>query len=105
LIVFATFSNFPHFFASNLSLVSIKDFNLKFFKTSLVNDKILKNSENKLYLITGNKYKMLSLYEDDCQNGIPEKTYLLLGNLISGSMDSTQFGLVSKHDILGKVEY
>ena len=71
----------------------------------LINNEILKNSENNPYLITGNKYKMLSLYEDNCQNGIPEKTYLLLGNLISGSVDSTQFGLIDKSGILGKVDY
>jgi len=28
-----------------------------------------------------------------------------LGNLISGSVDSTQFGLIDKSDILGKVDY
>ncbi len=71
----------------------------------LINNEILKNSENNPYLITGNKYKMLSLYENDYQNGIPGETYLLLGNLISGSVDSTQFGLIDKSGILGKVDY
>ena len=71
----------------------------------LINDQILKNSEDKQYSISDNRYKMLSLYEDDCQNGIPQNTYLLLGNLASGSQDSTRFGLVDKSDILGKVIY
>jgi type IV secretory pathway protease TraF len=48
---------------------------------------------------------MLSLYEDDCSEGIPQNTYLILGNLTSGSLDSSRFGLIDKSDILGKVEY
>ena len=68
----------------------------------LINGQVLKNSEGKSYSVSGNKYKMLSLYEDDCENGIPPNTYLILGNLVSGSQDSTRFGLIDKSDILGK---
>lgn len=71
----------------------------------LINGQILKNSEDKQYLISDSRYKMLSLYEDDYQNGISQNTYLLLGNLASGSQDSTRFGFVDKSDILGKVIY
>jgi len=71
----------------------------------LINSQILRNSEDKPYLVSGNRYKMLSLYEDDCQNGIPQNTYLILGNLVEGSLDATRFGFVDKSDILGKVEY
>jgi len=35
---------------------------------------------------------------------IPENTYLLLGNRVSGSVDSTTFGLVDKSGIVAKVE-
>jgi len=35
---------------------------------------------------------------------IPENSYLILGNLVSGSIDSTTFGLIDKGDILGKAE-
>ena len=69
-----------------------------------VNDKILRNSENKPYLLSENGYKMLSLYWKDYNGIIPENTYLILGNLVSGSLDSSRFGLVYKTDILGKVE-
>lgn len=70
----------------------------------IVNNKIVKNSENKPYLISGNAYKMLSLYEKDYKGIIPENAYLLLGNRVSGSVDSTTFGLVDKSGIIAKVE-
>lgn len=70
----------------------------------VVNNQIVKNSENKPYLISGNAYKMLSLYEKDYKGLIPENAYLLLGNRISGSVDSTTFGLVDRGGIVAKVE-
>ena len=70
----------------------------------LINDKIVKNFENEPYLISGNRYKMLSLYERDYKGVIPEDAYLLLGDKISGSVDSTKFGLVDKSGIIAKVE-
>ena len=71
----------------------------------LINGQVLKNSKNEPYLISGNRYKMLSLYEKDYNGIVPDDTYLILGNLVSGSMDSTRFGLIDKSDILGKIEY
>ena len=70
----------------------------------IVNGQIVKNSENEPYLVSGNAYKMLSLYEKDYKGVIPEDAYLLLGNRISGSVDSTTFGLVDKSGIIAKVE-
>ena len=70
----------------------------------LINNEVLKNSENKPYLLSENGYRMLSLYEKDYKGQIPEDAFLILGNIISGSLDSTRFGLVGKDDILGKVE-
>ena len=68
-----------------------------------INDKLAKNSESKPYLITGNAYKMLSLYEKDYKGIIPENAYLLLGDRVSGSVDSTTFGLIDKSGIVAKV--
>jgi len=65
----------------------------------LINGEVVKNSENRPFLVSGNAYKMLSLYE----GVIPESAYLLLGEIVSGTLDSTRFGLVHKSDILGKV--
>ncbi len=70
----------------------------------IVNNEIVRNSEDKPYLISGNAYKMLSLYERDYKGVIPENAYLLLGNQVSGSVDSTVFGLVDKSGIVAKVE-
>jgi len=70
----------------------------------LINNQIVKNSEDKPYLISGNAYKMLSLYEKDYKGIIPENAYLLLGNQVSGSADSTTFGLIDKSGIVAKVE-
>lgn len=70
----------------------------------LINNQIVKNSEGKIYFVSGNEYKMLSLYERDYKGIIPENAYLLLGNNISNSIDSTVFGLVDKSGIIAKVE-
>jgi len=70
----------------------------------IVNNQIVKNSESEPYLISGNAYKMLFLYEKDYKGVIPENAYLLLGNRVSGSVDSTTFGLVDKSGIVAKVE-
>jgi len=69
----------------------------------IVNDKPLKNSEGKYYQIPESNIKMLKLYAKSYPL-LPDNTYLILGNNISGSLDATRFGLVSKSDILGKVE-
>ncbi len=71
----------------------------------LINDEILKNSEGAPYLISGKKYEMLALYERSYGGKIPQSAFLLLGNVPSGTIDSTQFGLIGKTDILGKAEY
>jgi len=70
----------------------------------IINNQFVKNSQGKLYLISGNAYKMLSLYEKDYKGIIPEDAYLLLGDRISGSVDSTTFGLIDKSGIIAKVE-
>ncbi len=72
----------------------------------LINGEILRNFENKPYLISDRrKFNLLRIYEKSYQGKIPEGAYLLLGNLIYGSLDSTQFGFVEKKDIIGKVVY
>jgi len=69
----------------------------------LINGKILKNSKNEPCILNERSHKLLSLYERDYKGVIPQDAYLILGNLTSGSLDSTHFGLVGKSDILGKV--
>jgi len=69
----------------------------------LVNGEVLKNSSGQPYKFSGKRKKMLSLYEKDYGGVIPGDAYLLLGNMVSGSLDSTRFGLIDKEEIMGKV--
>ena len=69
----------------------------------LINDEIVKNSDGQEYVLDERGYKMLSLYEKDYKGVIPENAYLLLGNIPSGSLDATHFGLIDKSGILAKV--
>ncbi len=69
----------------------------------LINGEIVKNSQDKPYILSEKKSKMLALYERDYKGVIPENAFLILGNLVSGSLDSTRFGLIDKSNILGKV--
>jgi signal peptidase I len=68
----------------------------------IINGKIVVNSQNIPYSFNENRYRMLSLYENDYKGVIPPNTYLLLGDQINGSIDSSVFGLVDKSNILGK---
>lgn len=70
----------------------------------LINGEILKNSKEEPYLLDEGRYKMLSLYEIDYQGVIPKDTYLVMGNIVGGTTDSTRHGLIHKTDILGKVK-
>ncbi len=69
----------------------------------VINDEIQKTSEAKEYFFDENTKKMLSLYEESYHGIIPEDAYLILGNVVTGSVDSSRFGLVGKQDILAKV--
>ncbi len=69
----------------------------------LINHEILNNNNNQAYCLNENGYRMLALYEKDYQGAIPENAYLILGNQVGGTLDSSRFGLVGKDDILGKI--
>jgi len=69
----------------------------------IVNGNIVKNSEGKNYCLSGKKAKMLQLYASDYPI-IPQNAYLVLGNKVEGTMDSTRFGLLGKDNIIGKVK-
>jgi signal peptidase I len=68
-----------------------------------INGETAKNSKGEPYSLSEGGSKMLSLYERDYKGVIPLDAYLILGNISSGSLDSSRFGLVGKSDILGKV--
>lgn len=69
----------------------------------LVNNQVLKNSNGEPYRISTRAYELLSLYERDYGGFIPKGALLLLGNTVSGSRDSTEFGFASSRQLLGKV--
>lgn len=70
----------------------------------LLNGEVLRTSTGDAYQVNDNAFQMLSLYIRDYNGIIPPKAHLLLGNAISGSLDSTKFGLIDISDIIGKVE-
>lgn len=69
----------------------------------IINGEKIQESRGADYCIGDAGYRVLSLYEKDYHGVIPGGTYLLLGNVASGSMDSSKFGLAAKSDIIGKV--
>jgi signal peptidase I len=70
----------------------------------IVNGQPLQNSEGAKYCIGYSGYRMLSLYVQSYGGKIPQGAYLVLGNLVQGSTDSTRFGLAGRSSLLGKVE-
>ncbi len=68
----------------------------------IVNDKALTISTGEEYAIPADRVQMLKLYARDYPV-IPDKAYLLLGNLPEGTLDATRFGLVGLDSIIGKV--
>lgn len=69
----------------------------------IVNNKPLRNSEDILYQIPESNIQTLKLYAESYPT-LPENTYLILGNQVGGSLDSTRFGLIDRSGIIGKVE-
>lgn len=69
----------------------------------LINGNPLKTSIGEPYIVNSQAFNMLSLYIKDYGGKIPDNTYLLLGNVPQGSLDSTRFGLVDQSDFIGKV--
>ena len=67
----------------------------------IVNGKVLTNSLGEPYQIPTAQSAMLKLYASSYPI-IPDKTYLILGNLPAGTLDSSRFGLVGLQDIIGK---
>lgn len=69
----------------------------------IVNRQALKNADGQIYQISKNRADMLLLYVKSYPV-IPSDTYLLLGNLNNGTLDSTRFGLAPLKNIVGKAE-
>lgn len=70
----------------------------------LVNGEKLLTVSGASYLFRGEAEKILSLYERDYHGVIPPNAYLVLGEMVNGSFDSSHFGLISKKEIVARVE-
>lgn len=68
-----------------------------------INGEALATTAGEVYRVSAEAYRLLSLYERDYQGAIPQRGLLILGNVPGGSRDSTEFGLVSVNDLIGRV--
>lgn len=69
----------------------------------VLNERILLTSTGEPYLVRDEAERLLALYERDYDRRIPDGAVFVLGNVSSGSRDSTQFGFGSVQNLLGKV--
>lgn len=76
---------------------SIKDSNI------FVNGQIVSNSQDIPYSINKKRAAMLQLYIRDYKGIMPAHTFLVLGDNVGGTDDSSRFGLIHGNDIIGKV--
>lgn len=68
----------------------------------VVNGSVLINSEGLPYRLSMARAAMLNLYARDYQGVIPPDTFLVMGEVPSGSTDSSQFGLIARDAIIGR---
>lgn len=68
-----------------------------------LNGETLQNSAGEPYVFNQETKKEIQKYQDVYGNSIPESRYLVMGDDPRGSMDSTQFGLMSKNTVIAKV--
>lgn len=66
-----------------------------------INKQVVKNSAGDAYRIPSSQQAVFQLYVRDYGGTIPPSSYLLLGDQVSGSLDSTRFGFAHVNDIVG----
>lgn len=69
-----------------------------------VQGKPVVNSTGEPYRINDRRAGMLSLYIEDYDGIIPENTFLIFGDNLNGTVDSSTFGLVHVRDVVGMVQ-
>lgn len=70
----------------------------------LINNRVVQNSQHLPYLISDQRADLIRLYIKD-YSIIPANTYFVLGDQPHGSFDSTRWGLVPIHNVVGKIIY
>jgi signal peptidase I len=68
----------------------------------IINGAAATNSEGVPYQLPKRKAAMIELYAHDYKGVIPPDSYLVMGEIPSGSTDSSQFGLIGRDVIIGK---
>ena len=80
---------------------------VKYFDKSscnvIINKKALVNTKRVTYKLKNKACRLLKLYEIDYKSKIPDESYLVLGENITGTWDASRFGLISKEQIVGKL--
>ncbi len=66
----------------------------------LINDKVANTLSGRAYCMTR---RTLQVFADSYVKGIPENNYLVMGEVIPGSEDSSLFGLVDGKSIFAKI--
>jgi len=70
----------------------------------LINDEVLLNSYGMPYLLTQAAERVLNFFEINDQGIVPEGKFYVFGNNPHGSIDSSNFGPVSKDELIGFVK-
>jgi signal peptidase I len=70
----------------------------------LINGSVLTTTKGEPYLLTENRFKYLSMYVAKYHALVPPGQVLILGNIATGSLDSTQFGFVPISNLIGRVQ-
>lgn len=68
----------------------------------IINGEQARTSLNEPYFLDSHAHAILALYIRDYKGIIPNDSYLILGNLSEGTLDSTRFGLIHKNDLMGR---
>jgi len=68
-----------------------------------INHRLAVTTDGTPYRLDVKAAQMISLYVKSYHGVIPPDTYLLLGNVATGSLDSTRFGLIDREGIVGKI--
>ena len=69
----------------------------------VINGKSTTNSSGQLYQLPAPRAAMIGLYAHDYVGVIPRNMFLVMGENIHGSTDSSRFGFVGSDQIIGKV--
>lgn len=69
-----------------------------------VNGQVLQSAKRGPYRFSGRAYRMIRLYVDSFKGVMPKDTYFVFGTDPGGSLDSTQFGPVTRAMLVARVQ-